>query len=207
MKVLIADDEKLIVDDLTVEVRTLFPEARVDGAVNAKSALRLAESTEYDVALLDIDLPDMDGLTLARKLIDACPAINIIFVTGYREYALEAHELYCSAFLTKPVSGRKLRQAFENLRKPFLDLPEGFLEEHYSGNAAIGRKLELFREQRQLTRQDLSELMGVTRQTVFRWEQGVRMPDILTFIRLTRILGIRLEDVFEETSPVRKNQA
>ena len=99
---------------------------------------QFSETTEYDVALLDIDLPDMDGLTLAKKLIASCPAINIIFITGYKEYALEAHELFCSAFLTKPVSSRKRRKAFENLRRPFLDLPDGFLEEHYSGQRTGG---------------------------------------------------------------------
>ena len=99
MKILRADDERLIVDDLSREVKELFPEAEVDGVTSAGSALERAEKTDYDVALLDIDMPGMDGLSLARRIIASHPAVNIIFVTGYREYAYEAHELYCSAFL------------------------------------------------------------------------------------------------------------
>lgn len=119
-------DEKLIVDDLTRDVLEIFPEAKADGALNAEAALELAGESSYDVALLDIDMPGMDGLNLARRLIACRPAINIIFITGYQEYAFEAHELYCSAFLLKPVGIRKLKKAFENLRKPFLDDPELF---------------------------------------------------------------------------------
>ena len=197
MKILIADDERLIVDDLSREVLELYPEAEIDGVTGAARALELAGEKHYDVALLDIDMPGTDGLTLARRLISVWPAINIIFVTGYREYALEAHDLYCSAFLLKPVGKRKLKEAFENLRKPFLDIPENLYAKHYSGGSEIGRKIEHLREQRGISRQEVADLMGVTRQTVYRWEHGERIPDVLTFIRLTRLLGVGIGDIIE----------
>ena len=81
----------------------IYPTASVEVATTSLDALRIAEKTTFDVALLDIDMPMMDGLTLARKLIALQHNINIIFITGHKEYALEAHELYCSAFLLKPV--------------------------------------------------------------------------------------------------------
>ena len=195
MNILIVDDEKLIVDDLTHEVRALLPgrSLRIDGTTSAVDAVQMAEQTEYDVALLDIDMPDMDGLNLARRLIAACPAVNIIFVTGYKDYAIEALDLYCSAYLVKPVGARKLKKAFENLRRPFLDLPPSFSEEHYSGEAVIGRRIRMFREQRAISTQALADLMKVSRQTVYRWEQGERMPDILTLLKLARILGVRVD--------------
>lgn len=195
MKVLIIDDEKLIVDDLRNDVSSLYPEASIDGFVSATEALEQAKHTEYDVALLDIDMPGMDGLTLARKLIALWPAVNIIFVTGHNEYSMEAHELYCSSFLLKPVGQRKLKKAFENLRKPFVDLPNDFYTMEYSGNDIIGKSIESFRNQRGLSRNEVADLMGVTRQTVFRWEHGERLPDILTFIRLMRILGMEMKDI------------
>ena len=110
MNILIVDDEKLIVDDLMHEVKEIVPGASIDGMTNSVGALERAREKEYDVALIDIDMPDMDGLTLARRLIAFSPAINIIFITGYGEYAIEAHELYCSAFLVKPVGNRKLKR-------------------------------------------------------------------------------------------------
>ena len=197
MRILIVDDEKLIAEDLSNEVKTLYPDAVVDAVCTAPDALRLAKGAEYDVAFLDIDMPDMNGLTLARRLIALWPGVNIIFVTGHMEYALEAHELYCSGFLMKPVGIRKLKKAFENLRKPFVHIPEKFYEQHYQGNNVMGKKLEMYREQRGFSRQEIADLMNVTRQTVFRWEHGERIPDILTFIRLVRLLGVELEDVLE----------
>lgn len=195
MNILIVDDEKLIAEDLEHDILSLYPDASVQTAASAAGALDLAKKAQYDVALLDIYMPDMDGLTLARKLIALWPAINIIFVTGYDEYALEAHELYCSAFLLKPVGIRKLKKAFENLRKPFIDIPQSFYTEHYSGSNVIGKRLEILREQRNMSRQELADLMEVTRQTVFRWEQGERVPDVLTFIKLARILGVQIQDL------------
>ncbi len=197
MNVLIVDDEKLIMEDLKVEVLSLFPDAMIEGTTSAVDAIKYSQKTEFDVALLDIDMPEMNGLTLARKLIADCPTINIIFITGYKEYSLEAHELYCSSFLVKPVGSRKLKKAFDNLRKPFLNLPPGFSNEHYSGGALIGTKLKQYREQRGISRQELADYMNVTRQTIFRWESGERVPDILTFLKLARLLGVSIEDIIK----------
>ena len=197
MNILIVDDEKLIVDDLMHEVRELYPspDVLIDGAACAVDAIRMAEHTEYDVALLDIDMPDMDGLNLARHLISSCPSINIIFVTGYETYALEALEMYCSAFLLKPVSSRKLKKAFENLRRPILNVSQELLEEHFSGEKVIGKKIEMYRKKRGLSAQDLADLMKVSRQSVYRWENGERIPDVLTFMKLARMLDVRVEDL------------
>ena len=195
MNILIIDDQKLIVDDLTYEVKNIMPGAYLDGFTDANEALDSAQKTQYDVAMLDIDMPVMNGLTLARKLIATNQFINIIFVTGYKEYAYEAHELYCSAFLTKPVGSKKLKSAFDNLRNQVINLPEGFTNEHYSGEALIGQKLKALREQRNISRQELADLMDVTRQTVHRWEQGERVPDVVTFFKLLRLLGASTEDI------------
>lgn len=199
MNILIVDDEQLIVDDLRHEVKNLYPQANVDGATSARRAIAYAEEKEYDLAMLDIVMPDMDGLELARSLIASSPVINIIFVTGYTQYALDAHDLYCSAFLVKPVGSRKLKKAFENLRKPFIDLPKDFFTDHYSGGAVIGKKLELYRKQRGISRIELAKLMKVSRQTIFRWERGERVPDVITFLKLTRILGVNLEDILSNS--------
>ena len=195
MRVLVVDDEKLIAEDLKSEVKSLYSDALCDAATSADEAFELAEKSEYDVALLDIDLVDMDGLTLARKLISMHPSINIIFVTGHQEYSLEAHELYCSGFLLKPVGERKLKKAFENLRKPLIELSEEFYSQHYQGNDVLGKRIEKYREMRGLSRNDLADFMNVTRQTIHRWEHGERIPDVLTFVRLARVLGVEIGEL------------
>lgn len=198
MNILIVDDVKLIVEDLVAEVHEICPDAVIDGLTSALSAVELARHKVYDVALLDNAMPEMDGLTLAKQLIALNPSINIIFVTAYKEYALAAHEMYCSAFLVKPVSQRALKKAFENLRKPILNLPKDFSESLYSGSAIIGERIKICREQRNISRQELADLMQVSRQTVFRWEQGDRLPDIMTLLTLARILGTTVTDLLEK---------
>ena len=195
MKILVVDDEILIAKGICNEVLKLYPQAKIEMATASLDALKLAETNPFDVALLDIDMPRMNGLTLARKLIALQHSINIIFITGHQEYALDAHELYCSAFLSKPVDGKKLKVAFEKLRKPFLDLPEDFSAQHYQGSDAIGKKIEMYRELRGISRNEMADLMGVTRQSVFRWEHGERLPDVLTFLSIARILGIKISEL------------
>ena len=199
MNILIVDDEDLILKDLVVEVKELYPEAEVETASSAEAVLAPPLSKKnFDVAMLDIDMPGMDGLVLAKKLTARLPSINIIFVTGHGEYALDAHELYCSAFLLKPVGTRKLKKAFENLRKPFLDVAPDFYTKHYQGNDVIGKKIENYRKQRGLSRQEVADLMMVTRQTIHRWEHGERIPDVLTLEKLARILGVELTHLLDE---------
>ena len=181
MKVLIVDDELLIAEGIKHEVEALFSDAAVDAVTDAADALKLAEDKEYDVALLDVDMPRMDGLTLAKRLIALRPAINIIFVTSYQEYALEAHELYCSGFLLKPVG----------------DMSEESFAQHYQGGDVLGKKIKMYREQRGISRQELADLMNVTRQTIHRWEHGDRIPDVLTFMKLSRLLGVDIHDIIE----------
>ena len=101
-------------------------------------------------------------------------------------------------FLLKPVGSRALKKAFENLRKPILNLPKEFSESFYSGSAAIGERVKMCREQRSISRQELADLMNVSRQTIFRWEQGERLPDIMTLLTLARILGITVTDLLEK---------
>ena len=83
MNVLIVDDEELIVNDLVVEVKGLYPEASIDVASSAEAVLAPPlDKKSFDVAMLDIDMPGIDGLVLAKKLTERLPSINIIFV-GY----------------------------------------------------------------------------------------------------------------------------
>ena len=206
MNILIVDDQSLLVQELKDEIQRIYTNAHIDTTTDPKTALTLGTRTRYDIALLDIEMPHMNGMTLAQKLTKAHPLINIIFVTIHEEYALEAYELYASAFLLKPVSSESLRKAFENLRHPVLDLSSDFSIRHYSGGDAIGERIQRLRTERNLTRQDLAELMGVTRQTIHRWEHGKRIPDIIVFLKLSHILGVTVEEMLLEQPGVNSPQ-
>lgn len=118
MKYLLVDDEELQLLKLKDSVKEASPDGEIFAFDNPVSALESAKETQYDVAFLDIELPVMNGVSLAKKLKELDPEINIIFVTGYTEYALDAHKLHASGYLTKPVTKAAIKAELADLRFP-----------------------------------------------------------------------------------------
>lgn len=77
---------------------------------------------ETQIAFLDIEMPGMGGIEAADMLQKQYRRLNIVFVTGHPEYGYQAHDVFPSAFLTKPISEADIRRALEHLRIP-LDTP------------------------------------------------------------------------------------
>lgn len=125
MKILIVDDERMVLETSKETVEELKPEAEVICTDRASKALEIAEKEKINVALLDIEMPGMTGLQLAKKLKDIQPDINIIFVTAYSQYALDAFSLYASGYLLKPLQTEELEKAFEHLRYPVEQKEQG----------------------------------------------------------------------------------
>ena len=118
MNYLLVDDEKLQLLKLIESVKEAVSDGLIDSFDNPLSALEAAKKTTYDVAFLDIELPVMNGIELAKKLKEIDPEINIIFVTGYSEYALDAHKVHASGYLTKPVTVDAIKEELSDLRYP-----------------------------------------------------------------------------------------
>ena len=120
MNILIADDEMSMRYDLKFAVERVAPadENVFFFAQNYDTAVEQLKQNKIDVAFLDINMPGKTGLELAREIKSLYPDINIIMVTAYREYALDALRLYVSAYLLKPVDDDDLREALRNLRNP-----------------------------------------------------------------------------------------
>lgn len=125
MNILIADDEMSMRYDLKFAIERVAPsdDNVFFFAQNYETAVEQLKDNKIDVAFLDINMPGRNGLELAREIKNLDPDINIIVVTAYREYALDALRLYVSAYLLKPVDDDELREALANLRKP-LDAPQ-----------------------------------------------------------------------------------
>lgn len=118
MRILIVDDEPMSLQETKNVSQNAEPEAKIITAENYKKALLEAEEQKIDVAILDIEMPGMNGLELAKRLKDICSDTNIIFATAYSEYALDAFSLYASGYLLKPLKPESLREALHNLRTP-----------------------------------------------------------------------------------------
>lgn len=116
MKLLIVDDEALVLEKTKSIVEKTEPEAEIFCANNYVEALDVVREQKINVVLLDIELPGMNGLELAKRLKEIAPDANIIFVTAFSQYALEAFSLYPSGYLMKPLQTDELKEALKNLR-------------------------------------------------------------------------------------------
>ena len=121
MKILAVDDERLALQLLTETIRRVLPDAELLPCSKASEALLCAETNAFDIAFLDVQMRSMTGLELARKLKDIYPKINIIFVTGYNEYAGDAMRMHASGYIEKPVTEEKLRHELQYLRNPIIE--------------------------------------------------------------------------------------
>ena len=110
-KVLIVDDEA----PARSELRFLLGQAGavevVGEACSAAEALQLIAAIEYDIVFLDIEMPGLSGLDLAKALAAAQRSPAVIFVTAYSEHALAAFEVAATDYLVKPVGLERLCQA------------------------------------------------------------------------------------------------
>lgn len=125
MKIIIVDDERIILTAEANIIKRVLPTAQVYTFMKSKDAIEFAEKNRIDIAFLDINIKGITGLKLAEKLHSFHSKTNIIFCTGYSEYSLDAHDLYCSAYLMKPITEEKIQKALENLRYPILEKIQG----------------------------------------------------------------------------------
>lgn len=83
---------------------------------NAADALRESEFIRPQAAFIDIEMPGMDGLTLAEKLLETNPDMKIVFITGWNEYAIPAFELNALDYIMKPVNRNRFEKMAHHLQ-------------------------------------------------------------------------------------------
>ena len=137
MKVLLVDDEKLQLLRLEGVVKKILPDAEILTYINPLEAFSENEKSQIDIAFLDIEMPGLNGVMLAKKLKAINPKINIIFVTAYDNYAREAMKIRASGYVSKPVSETKVKEEVEALRYPVELEPTKDLEIKCFGNFEV----------------------------------------------------------------------
>ncbi len=118
MNILIVDDEAGALRDLTRTVKKVVPEADIYSTRKVTEALELCRDKAFDVAFLDIQMPEIDGLTLVKEIQKLRPITNLIMVTAYPDYALDALRLYVSDYILKPAAPEQVSRALKHLRNP-----------------------------------------------------------------------------------------
>lgn len=138
MKILAADDEIQTLSILTDAIQEAYPDAAVYDFFSPSRLLAFARNTPCDIAFLDIQMREIDGINLAKKLKSFSPGINIIFVTGFSEFTGAAMDMHANGYIMKPVTVEKIRAEVSDPRYQFQIQDAAFpLKIHCFGNFEV----------------------------------------------------------------------
>lgn len=131
MRIAVCDDEekfgsqaKIMIEKLTRSI-----DICVDLYDDGKKLLDAFDQNPYDLLFLDIEMPKMDGITLAKKLRKKSEDVHIVFLTGHVEYALEGYEVNALRYLTKPIKEEKLREVLRFVMDKSVSLNQILIKE------------------------------------------------------------------------------
>lgn len=114
---LIVDDERYAREELTYLLEK-FPDVQVLGAAESgEAAILKALQIQPDVVFLDVEMPKMNGIEVAKTLIELKKVPLIIFATAYPQFAAEAFRVNAVDYLLKPYDERQLKQTIERIEK------------------------------------------------------------------------------------------
>ncbi|MBP3872147.1 MAG: response regulator [Lachnospiraceae bacterium] len=117
MRILAVEDEVILLKHLTNRIHEALPEAEILAFDNTDDALSVLPGKEPDIAFLDIAIGDMNGVDLAKLIKAQHPCCDIVFCTGYSDYAAQAFDLGASDYLLKPITKEKIEHALSLLRQ------------------------------------------------------------------------------------------
>ncbi|MCK8488295.1 response regulator transcription factor [Paenibacillus sp. MBLB2552] len=116
----------MIVDDEPLSVRGLqhllaeYEDLEVCGAfLTPREAYEYVRANPIQVAFLDISMPEVDGMSMSRLLLEQDPSISVIFVTGFDDYAVQAFEVNALDYLMKPVMEQRFARTWEKIKEKY----------------------------------------------------------------------------------------
>jgi two-component system response regulator AlgR len=137
--VLIVDDEKPARSRLRQLLEDLGGWQVAGEATHGRQALDLCQSLDPDVVLLDIRMPEMDGIEVARHLTTLEDSPAVIFTTAYSDYAIQAFEAQAIGYLVKPVRRERLQRALQQAAR----LSRRAMDTIAAGAGATGRRTHI----------------------------------------------------------------
>ena len=118
-KVIIVDDSKIILSDALAVLGEVMPNAEITGFIWPKEAIDYAKINQVALAVLDIELGTASGFDLCNTLLEINPRTNILFLTAYADYSLDAWKTKAAGFILKPMTPNGVREQLKRLRYPF----------------------------------------------------------------------------------------
>jgi len=117
LRTIVVDDEQLARDELCFLLQQIGGVEVVSQAGNGVEALRVIEEHQPDLVMLDVQMPGLTGFEVARRVVQAGIESQLVFVTAFDQYAIDAFEVNAVDYLLKPVEQERLATAVERVRK------------------------------------------------------------------------------------------
>ncbi len=114
------DDQITVAQEMMKMMKEIDPEGEHSSYSDYENALEYVEKRLPDVAWLDIEMPGVSGLEMAKRIKEISPKTNIVFVTGHEKFAYQSFKLHASGFILKPFRKEDIERELENLRNPIL---------------------------------------------------------------------------------------
>jgi two-component system, LytTR family, response regulator LytT len=117
LRVLVVDDEQLAREELCFLLGQVGGVDILAEAADGVGALRLAGELRPDVLFLDVQMPGLNGFEVARRLMEAEVLPQLVFVTAFDQYAIDAFSVNAVDYLLKPVDAERLEQTLDRVRR------------------------------------------------------------------------------------------
>ncbi|BAU28631.1 two-component SAPR family response regulator [Aneurinibacillus soli] len=115
MRAMLVDDEEMALDVLEILCKEIGGVTVIGKYRNPFDAVEAVQTQEVDVVFLDVEMPGINGLQTAEKMMRLDDHVHIVFVTAYNQYAVEAFEINAIDYLLKPVRKERLKKTIERL--------------------------------------------------------------------------------------------
>jgi transcriptional regulator with XRE-family HTH domain len=116
--IIMVDDEGIILSGGLPVLEEVFPNANISGFTRPSEAINYAQNNPIALAFLDIEMGKLNGLEVCRELQRINPNTNVIFLTAYMDYSLDAWKTGASGFIIKPITAKEVRNQLARLRFP-----------------------------------------------------------------------------------------
>ena len=117
--VIMVDDNKDVISDSLYVLEEVIPNATITGFHRPREAIEYAKAYRINLAILDIEMGTASGIDLCRALLEINPCTNVVYLTSYPDYALDAWDTDACGFMVKPLTAEAVRKQLKKLRYPF----------------------------------------------------------------------------------------
>ena len=113
--VIMVDDNKVFLNDGMPIIEEVIPNATVIGFTKPSEAVEYAKANRIALAFLDIEMIDVSGLDVCRKLLEINPRTNVVYLTAYRDYSFDAWDTGACGFMLKPITPEGIKKQLKKL--------------------------------------------------------------------------------------------